>query len=130
MENSTLRYEKNRSFGFAAGTEYWGSLPKTYLLACQTSSQYRRPGDTRYTHFIGKLPLICLGLLFIVEGSYVDLEFGTGALKLTPVHDFNDYKLGECRNLESINILNEDNTRNENAGLIIQRQKSPPLGKP
>jgi len=42
MENSTLRYEKNRSFGFAAGTEYWGSLPKTYLLACQTSSQYRR----------------------------------------------------------------------------------------
>lgn len=59
----------------------------------------------------------------IVEDSYVDPEFGTGAVKLTPAHDFNDYKLGERHNLEFINILNEDGTLNENAGPMFQGQK-------
>jgi valyl-tRNA synthetase len=53
----------------------------------------------------------------------VDPEFGTGAVKLTPAHDFNDYKLGERHNLEFINILNEDGTLNENAGPMFQGQK-------
>ena len=62
-------------------------------------------------------------LLPIVEDSYVDPEFGTGAVKLTPAHDFNDYKLGERHKLEFINILNEDGTLNENAGPMFQGQK-------
>lgn len=52
----------------------------------------------------------------IVADTYVDPEFGTGAVKLTPAHDFNDYQLGERHNLEFINILNEDGTLNDNAG--------------
>lgn len=57
-----------------------------------------------------------LSLLPIVADKYVDPEFGTGAVKLTPAHDFNDYNLGKAHNLEFINILNEDGTLNSNAG--------------
>jgi valyl-tRNA synthetase len=46
----------------------------------------------------------------------VDIEFGTGAVKLTPAHDENDYEAGTRHNLEFINILNDDGTLNENAG--------------
>ncbi|KAH6628675.1 tRNA synthetases class I-domain-containing protein [Chaetomium tenue] len=83
------------------------------------------PGDTRYTHLVGKFARhpFTDRLLPIVEDSYVDPEFGTGAVKLTPAHDFNDYKLGERHNLEFINILNEDGTLNENAGPMFQGQK-------
>jgi valyl-tRNA synthetase len=83
------------------------------------------PGDTRYTHLVGKFARhpFTDRLLPIVEDSYVDPEFGTGAVKLTPAHDFNDYKLGERHKLEFINILNEDGTLNENAGPMFQGQK-------
>ncbi|KAL2150011.1 hypothetical protein VTH82DRAFT_7687 [Thermothelomyces myriococcoides] len=83
------------------------------------------PGDPRYTNLVGKFARhpFTDRLLPIVEDSYVDPEFGTGAVKLTPAHDFNDYKLGERHNLEFINILNEDGTLNENAGPMFQGQK-------
>ncbi|KAL2172587.1 hypothetical protein VTG60DRAFT_4706 [Thermothelomyces hinnuleus] len=83
------------------------------------------PGDARYAHLVGKFARhpFTDRLLPIVEDSYVDPEFGTGAVKLTPAHDFNDYKLGERHNLEFINILNEDGTLNENAGPMFQGQK-------
>ncbi|KAK3298197.1 tRNA synthetases class I-domain-containing protein [Chaetomium fimeti] len=83
------------------------------------------PGDTRYTHLVGKFARhpFTDRLLPIVEDTYVDPEFGTGAVKLTPAHDFNDYKLGERHKLEFINILNEDGTLNENAGPMFQGQK-------
>ncbi|KAK4102743.1 hypothetical protein N658DRAFT_514888 [Parathielavia hyrcaniae] len=83
------------------------------------------PGDTRYTHLVGKFARhpFTDRLLPIVEDSYVDPEFGTGAVKLTPAHDFNDYKLGERHKLDFINILNEDGTLNENAGPMFQGQK-------
>lgn len=55
--------------------------------------------------------------------TYVDPEFGTGAVKLTPAHDFNDYQLGQRHNLEFINILNDDGTLNENAGPLFQGKK-------
>ncbi|KAJ4298469.1 Valine--tRNA ligase, mitochondrial [Collariella sp. IMI 366227] len=83
------------------------------------------PGDERYTHLVGKFARhpFTDRLLPIVEDSYVDPAFGTGAVKLTPAHDFNDYKLGERHNLKFINILNEDGTLNENAGPTFQGQK-------
>jgi valyl-tRNA synthetase len=55
-------------------------------------------------------------LLKIVQDTYVDPAFGTGAVKLTPAHDFNDYQLGQRHGLEFINILNENGTLNGNAG--------------
>ena len=72
------------------------------------------PDDPRYTHLIGKklvLPLTgrCIP---IVADSYVDKEFGTGAVKITPAHDPNDWEVGKRHNLEVINILNPDGTLN------------------
>ena len=55
----------------------------------------------------------------VIEDDYVDIEFGTGCLKVTPAHDVNDYLLGEKHNLQSINIFNDDATLSEAAGMYI-----------
>ncbi|KAH8717468.1 Valine--tRNA ligase, mitochondrial [Beauveria bassiana] len=77
------------------------------------------PKDTRYTHLIGKNavhPFIPNRKLPIVADEYVEMDFGTGAVKLTPAHDANDFALGQRHKLEFINILNDDGLMNENAG--------------
>ena len=51
----------------------------------------------------------------MTDGILVDMEFGTGAVKITPAHDLNDFECGKRNNLESINILNSDGTLNSNA---------------
>ena len=76
------------------------------------------PEDERYKHLVGKhaiLPLVGRELI-IVADDYVDLEFGTGAVKMTPAHDPNDYEVGKRHNLEQINVMNEDGTMNSLAG--------------
>ncbi|KAI1341522.1 tRNA synthetases class I-domain-containing protein [Xylariaceae sp. FL0016] len=77
------------------------------------------PKDERYKHLVGKNavhPFIEGRLLPIVADDYVDLEFGTGAVKITPAHDPNDFALGQRHNLKFINILTDDGLMNENAG--------------
>jgi valyl-tRNA synthetase len=78
------------------------------------------PDDPRYQHLIGKVavhPFIeARKLPIVADATLVDIEFGTGAVKLTPAHDENDYEAGTRHNLEFINILNDDGTLNENAG--------------
>lgn len=77
------------------------------------------PKDQRYTHLVGKTavhPFIEGRKLPIVSDDYVDMEFGTGAVKLTPAHDPNDFTLGQRHKLEFINILTDDGFMNENAG--------------
>ena len=74
------------------------------------------PNDERYKHLIGKqvvLPMIDKEIP-IIQDEIVDMDFGTGCLKITPAHDFNDYKIGKKHNLEFINILNKDGSMNEN----------------
>ncbi|MBZ0305246.1 MAG: class I tRNA ligase family protein, partial [Anaerolineae bacterium] len=76
------------------------------------------PEDERYQHLIGKtayVPMLDRPIPVIAD-EYVDREFGTGALKITPGHDFNDYELGKKHNLPIISILNKDATMNDNAG--------------
>lgn len=76
------------------------------------------PEDERYRHLIGKnviLPLIKRKIKIIAD-TYVDREFGSGVVKITPAHDFNDYKIGKTHHLEMINILNKKTELNENAG--------------
>lgn len=76
------------------------------------------PEDDRFAHLIGKyaiLPLVGRKLL-IIGDKYVDREFGTGCLKVTPAHDHNDWELGRKHNLEVMNILNDDGTLNDDAG--------------
>lgn len=72
------------------------------------------PEDERYTHLRGKRAIVPIAnrTIPIIEDEYVDLEFGTGCLKVTPAHDENDKVLGETHNLETIDILNDDGTLN------------------
>ena len=79
------------------------------------------PNDTRFTHLKGKRVLVPLlgRSIPIIEDEYVDMEFGTGCLKITPAHDVNDYEIGLRFNLPSIDIFNEDGTLSEKAGLYI-----------
>ena len=76
------------------------------------------PDDERYASFIGrklKLPLLDRSIPVIAD-EHVETEFGTGALKVTPAHDFSDYEIGKRHNLEMINMLNKNGTLNEAAG--------------
>ncbi len=76
------------------------------------------PEDERYTHLIGKmlkLPLTDREIPVIAD-AYVDKEFGTGCVKITPAHDPNDFEVGRRHNLEEINIMNDDATINEKGG--------------
>jgi valyl-tRNA synthetase len=72
------------------------------------------PTDERFAHLRGKKAIvpICGRVIPIIEDEYVDIEFGTGCLKVTPAHDMNDKTLGEKHNLEIIDIFNEDATMN------------------
>ena len=77
------------------------------------------PDDARYKHLIGKkcvVPLSGGRTVPIIGDTYVDMEFGTGALKITPGHDPNDYEIGKRVGLDMINILNKDGSMNANCG--------------
>jgi valyl-tRNA synthetase len=76
------------------------------------------PDDERYKHLIGKTALVPMlnRAIPVIADEYVDREFGTGALKITPAHDFNDWVIGQTHKLSIINIMNRDATLNENAG--------------
>jgi valyl-tRNA synthetase len=80
------------------------------------------PDDERYRHLIGKtveLPL-CQRSIPIVADSYVDMNFGTGVVKVTPAHDFNDYAVGQRHQLPLINVLTLDAKINEQAPKVYQ----------
>jgi valyl-tRNA synthetase len=79
------------------------------------------PKDERYKHLQGKFAFVPLinRRIPIITDDYVTMEFGTGALKVTPAHDMNDYQLGQKHNLEIVDILNEDGTLNEDAQIYI-----------
>jgi valyl-tRNA synthetase len=76
------------------------------------------PEDERFARFVGRACLVPIlnRAIPVITDEYVDREFGTGALKITPGHDPNDYEIGKRHNLEIINVLNTDATMNENAG--------------
>jgi valyl-tRNA synthetase len=76
------------------------------------------PEDERYKHLIGKTVVVPTQdrEIPIIADDYVDMEFGTGCLKITPGHDPNDYEIGKRHDLKTINIMNRDATLNSNAG--------------
>ncbi|MBT3207111.1 MAG: valine--tRNA ligase [Bacteroidetes bacterium] len=84
------------------------------------------PNDDRFKQLAGKraiVPLINREIPIILD-EYVDMEFGTGALKITPAHDINDYEIGIKHNLETVDILNDDGTLNENAQIFIGKDRA------
>lgn len=83
------------------------------------------PDDERFIHLKGKKVIVPLvnRVVPIIEDEHVDMDFGTGCLKITPAHDINDYEIGLKFNLEVIDIFNDDGTLNENAGLFVGQDR-------
>ncbi len=79
------------------------------------------PNDERYQHLHGKFAIVPLvnRRIPIITDEYVTMDFGTGALKVTPAHDINDYQLGQKHQLPVIDVLNDDGTISEEAGLLV-----------
>src|SRR5574343_1199815 len=83
------------------------------------------PEDPRYQHLHGRkaiIPLINREIPIITD-DYVEREFGTGALKVTPAHDMNDYNLGQKHQLEIIDVLNDDGTLSEAACIYVGEER-------
>ena len=83
------------------------------------------PNDPKNTWLKGKKVIVPLvgRVIPVIEDEYVDIEFGTGCLKVTPAHDVNDYMLGEKYNLEAIDIFNDDATLSEAAGMYVGQDR-------
>jgi len=116
--NSKLYYLKYK----IEGTEEYLSIattrPETIMgdvAACV------HPEDERYQQLKGKKVIIPLvnKAIPIIEDTYIDLEFGTGVLKVTPAHDINDYNIGQKHNLPSLDVLNDDGSIAEVAGMYV-----------
>tara|TARA_R110002072_G_scaffold300932_1_gene479229 strand:+ start:16613 stop:19234 length:2622 start_codon:yes stop_codon:yes gene_type:complete len=105
-------------YKIAGTTDEWLTIattrPETIL---GDSAICVNPNDARYANLKGKKAIvpICNREIPIIFDDYVDMDFGTGCLKVTPAHDTNDYDLGKKHNLETIDILNENGTMNGNA---------------
>ncbi len=125
--------EENGSFWFFRYPLINGATTadgKTYITIATTrpetllgdSAVAVHPDDNRFKHLIGKqvqLPL-CGRNIPIIANTYVDPEFGTGCVKITPAHDFNDYEVGQRHGLPLINILTKEGTINDNAPAAYQ----------
>ncbi len=84
------------------------------------------PEDERYQDLIGKqvlLPLMDREIPIIAD-EYVDMEFGSGAVKITPAHDFNDFEIGKRHDLDFINVLDESGMINENGGTYVGLERN------
>ena len=79
------------------------------------------PNDDRYRHLVGRKVFVPLvnRLVPVIQDEYVDIEFGTGCLKITPAHDINDYEIGLRHHLEVIDTFNDDGTLSEKAQLLV-----------
>ncbi len=113
-----IKYPMIREDGSVSTTEFLEfatTRPETMLGDTAVAVN---PEDDRYRHLVGKKVLLPIvnRVLPIVADSYVDMEFGTGVVKITPAHDPNDFEVGKRHNLPQINILNDDATINENGG--------------
>lgn len=83
------------------------------------------PNDERYKHLVGKTVIVPLvnRAVPVIADEYVDIEFGTGALKITPAHDVNDYEIGKKYNLQVIDCFNEDGTIAEAAQVFVGQDR-------
>jgi valyl-tRNA synthetase len=117
-EKSKLYYVKYKIVGEDDYITVATTRPETIL---GDTAVCANPDDERYQHLKGKkviVPMVNREVPFIFD-SYVDKEFGTGCLKITPAHDVNDYEIGLRHNLPSIDVFNEDGTISEQAGVFV-----------
>jgi valyl-tRNA synthetase len=121
-EQSKLYYVKYQVEGENDFVTIATTRPETIL---GDSAVCINPDDERFTHLKGKrviVPLVNRSVP-IIEDDYVDIEFGTGCLKITPAHDENDYEIGKRHKLETIGILNADGTMSEEAQFYIGKDR-------
>mgnify|MGYP006426629491 CR=1 FL=1 len=118
--------EEERGAGAENGAQTQDAASQQYLTIATTRPETMlgdtaiavNPDDERYQHLVGKtavLPLLGRELPIIAD-DYIESAFGTGALKVTPAHDENDFRIGKKHDLETINIMNPDGTINDNGG--------------
>jgi valyl-tRNA synthetase len=117
-EKSKLYYVKYKIAGEDGYITVATTRPETIL---GDTAVCANPADERYKHLIGKkviVPMADREVPFIFD-DYVDMEFGTGCLKITPAHDINDYEIGLRHRLPSIDIFNDDGTISSRAGMFM-----------
>ncbi len=113
-----IKYPVMQEDGTASSTEFLTfatTRPETMLGDTAVAIH---PEDERYAHLVGKSVMLPLmnRVIPVVTDTYVDREFGTGVVKITPAHDPNDFEVGKRHNLPVINVMNDDATINENGG--------------
>jgi valyl-tRNA synthetase len=116
-EKSNLYYVRYKIAGEDSFIMVATTRPETIL---GDTAVCANPADERYRHLKGKkviVPMVNREVPFIYD-DYVDMEFGTGCLKITPAHDINDYEIGLRHKLPSIDVLNDNGTISENAGMF------------
>ena len=119
-EHSKLYYLRYKVEGDAEGRYAVVATTRPETIMGDTAMCIN-PNDSKNTWLKGKKVIVPLvgRVIPVIEDDYVDIEFGTGCLKVTPAHDVNDYMLGEKYNLPSIDIFNDNGTLSEAAGLYI-----------
>jgi len=121
-EKSKLYYVRYRIVGEDNYIMVATTRPETILGDMAVCAN---PNDERYAHMKGKkviVPMANREVPFIFD-EYVDMEFGTGCLKITPAHDINDYEIGLKYNLKSIDIFNDNGTISEAAGMFAGKDR-------
>lgn len=121
-EKSKLYYVRYRIVGEDNYIMVATTRPETILGDMAVCAN---PNDERYAHMKGKkviVPMANREVPFIFD-EYVDMEFGTGCLKITPAHDINDYEIGLKYNLKSIDIFNDNGTISEAAGMFTGKDR-------
>jgi valyl-tRNA synthetase len=117
-EESKLYYVRYKVSGWNDFVTVATTRPETIL---GDTAVCANPADERYKHLKGRkviVPMAEREIPFIFD-EYVDMEFGTGCLKITPAHDINDYTIGQKHNLESIDIFNDDGTISGRANMFV-----------
>ena len=119
-EHSKLYYLRYKVEGDAEGRYAVVATTRPETIMGDTAMCIN-PNDPKNQWLKGKRVIVPLvgRVIPVIEDEYVDVEFGTGCLKVTPAHDVNDYMLGEKHNLQSIDIFNADGTLSEAAGLYV-----------
>jgi len=128
LSNEEVLYEEESSNLFHIRYDIEGAPGHGIVIATQRPETIMadtaiavHPDDDRFRDLVGKkaiIPLIDKAIPILAD-SYVDREFGTGALKITPAHDQNDYEVGQRHNLPVIDILNDDGSLNEQACILV-----------
>ncbi len=121
-EHSKLYYLRYRIVGEDGYAIVATTRPETIM---GDTAMCINPADPKNQHLRGKRVIVPLvgREIPVIEDDYVDIEFGTGCLKVTPAHDVNDYMLGEKHNLQSIDIFNDNGTISEAAGMYVGQDR-------